>query len=113
MNAAANHGFLDRSGITTITQAIEGLGAAYNMGTDLAGFLAILAVGLSGDPITQRWSIGPPFTPSVPIFPARGILGTHNKYEGDASIMRVSLQDALPQFDLELSLTLIDRAMHT
>lgn len=61
------------------------------MAPDLAGFLAIIAVGIAGDPLTQRWSIGSAFTPAVPLFPARGILGTHNKYEGDASIMRVSL----------------------
>ncbi|PPJ57192.1 hypothetical protein CBER1_07024 [Cercospora berteroae] len=58
------------------------------MAPDLAGFLAIIAVGIAGDPLTQRWSIGSAFTPAVPLFPARGILGTHNKYEGDASIMR-------------------------
>lgn len=60
------------------------------MGPDLSAFLAILGVGLAGDPVLQRWSIGDAFTPSVPLFPARGILGTHNKYEGDASIFRVS-----------------------
>ncbi|KAM3416821.1 hypothetical protein BST61_g8412 [Cercospora zeina] len=77
-----------RNGLSTITEAIAGLGEAYNMAPDLAGFLAILAVGIAGDPLTQTWSIGTGFTPSLPLFPARGILGTHNKYEGDASIMR-------------------------
>lgn len=51
------------------------------MGVDLAGFLAVLGVGLAGDPLTEHWSIGRGFTPSVPLFPARGIAGTHNKYE--------------------------------
>ena len=50
--------------------------------------MAIVAVGLSGDPLTETWSIGRGFTPLVPLFPARGIAGTHNKYEGDASAMR-------------------------
>lgn len=58
------------------------------MAPTLSAFLAIVAVGLGGDPITQRWSIGGSFAPSLPLFPARGIAGTHNKYEGDASIMR-------------------------
>lgn len=62
------------------------------MAPTLSAFLAIVAVGLGGDPITQRWSIGGSFAPSLPLFPARGIAGTHNKYEGDASIMRVSGQ---------------------
>ncbi|CZT15276.1 uncharacterized protein RCC_01140 [Ramularia collo-cygni] len=78
------HRFIAPSG----GDAIEGLGQAYNMAPDLAAFLGIVAVGLSGDPLTETWSIGPPFKPSLPIFPARGILGTHNKYEGDASIVR-------------------------
>jgi hypothetical protein len=56
------------------------------MGTDLAAFLAIVAVGLSGDPLTETWSIGTGFDDA---FVNRGIAGTHNKYEGDASIMRV------------------------
>jgi hypothetical protein len=113
LNAAANHGVLDRSGMTTITQgtyqclycsklgndndiAIEGLGAAYHMGADLAGFLAILAVGISGDPLTETWSIGTGFTP-VDGVTARGIAGTHNKYEGDSSVMRVCLLVSQPQ----------------
>ncbi|EME41910.1 hypothetical protein DOTSEDRAFT_135330 [Dothistroma septosporum NZE10] len=88
LNAAANHGYLNRNGISSIPNAIQGLGAAYNMAPDLAGFLAILGVGLAGDPLSDTWSIGGMYTPSVPLFPARGIIGTHNKYEGDASIMR-------------------------
>ncbi|KAG4443914.1 hypothetical protein IFR05_000554 [Cadophora sp. M221] len=88
LNAAANHGYLNRNGITTITQATTGLGQAYNMAPDLAAFLAVVAVALGGDPLTQSWSIGNGFTPAVPLFPANGIAGTHNKYEGDASIIR-------------------------
>lgn len=61
------------------------------MGVDLSAFLAAIAIATSGDPVAQTWSIGDGFTPTLPLFPAGGILSTHNKYEGDASIMRVSL----------------------
>ncbi|KAH7067630.1 hypothetical protein BKA63DRAFT_452533 [Paraphoma chrysanthemicola] len=88
LNAAANHGFLPRNGIVSTTQTVTGLGEAYNMSPELALALAVVSVALAGDPVTGRWSIGGAFTPTLPIFPATGIAGTHNQYEGDASIVR-------------------------
>lgn len=61
------------------------------MAPDLALILAVISVALSGDPIATTWSIGGPYSPTLPLFPAGGIYSTHNKYEGDASIVRVSL----------------------
>jgi hypothetical protein len=72
-------------------KAVTGLGEAYNMSPDLALFLAVVSIALAGDPVSGRWSIGGSFTPTLPIFPATGIAGTHNQYEGDASIVRVSV----------------------
>jgi hypothetical protein len=88
LNAAANHGFIPRNGLLTTAQTVQGLGEAYSMSTDLTLFLAVLATALAGDPVSNRWSIGGKFTPIIPIFPASGIAGTHNQYEGDASIVR-------------------------
>jgi hypothetical protein len=71
--------------------AVTGLGAAYNMAPDLALVLAVAAVGLVGDPVAQSWSIGGRYTPVLPLTTAAGILGGHNKLEGDASFGRVCL----------------------
>ncbi|KAK0103058.1 hypothetical protein ONS95_000765 [Cadophora gregata] len=90
LNAAANHGYLPRNGKVTTTQTITGLGEAYNMSPDLSLFLAIVSIALAGDPLTQTWSIGGAFPPSVPLLFGNpsGIAGTHNQYESDASIVR-------------------------
>jgi len=61
----------------------------YNMAPDLSLFLAVVSVGLSGDPVTGTWSIGSGFTPTLPLTSAGGLVSTHNKYEGDASFGRV------------------------
>jgi hypothetical protein len=60
------------------------------MAPDLALFLAVVSIALAGDPVAEKWSIGSSFTPFVPFFTPKGVVGTHNKYEGDASIVRVS-----------------------
>jgi hypothetical protein len=107
LNAAANHGFIPHNGIVSTEQsmilrymsqvqaelllAVEGLGALYSMSPDLSLFLAVVSTALAGDPLTGRWSIGGAFPPTLPVFPATGIAGTHNQYEGDASIVRVSV----------------------
>lgn len=88
LNAAANHGFIPRNGLLTTQQTVNGLRDAYNMAPDLALFLAVVSIALAGDPVSGRWSIGGSFTPTLPLFPATGIAGTHNAYEGDASIVR-------------------------
>ncbi|KAI5357888.1 Putative chloroperoxidase [Septoria linicola] len=90
LNAAANHGFLPRNGRATITQTVTGLAQAYGMSPDLAAFLAIAAIIISGDIPSGQWSIGGGFPSTLPLLLSnpKGIVGTHNKYEGDASIVR-------------------------
>ncbi|KAL6707356.1 hypothetical protein ACN47E_004135 [Coniothyrium glycines] len=88
LNAAANHKFIPHNGIVTIAQTVTGLGEAFNMSPDLALFLAVVSVALSGDPLTSRWSIGGKFPTASSLFPANGLVSTHNRYEGDASIVR-------------------------
>lgn len=76
--------------------AINGLGAAYSFGPEFAAALAVIAVALTGDPIGGRWSIGGPFTPALGglLSTPDGISYSHNTYESDASIVRVSsMQD--------------------
>ncbi|KAK3672124.1 hypothetical protein LTR78_008095 [Recurvomyces mirabilis] len=88
LNAAANHGYLSRSGISSIPEAIAGLQQAYNVGPDAGAALSIIAVALSGNPITGTWSIGGEYAGAAGLFPTRGISDTHDKYEGDGSITR-------------------------
>jgi hypothetical protein len=91
LNAAANHGYLYRSGITDIPNTIDGLTKAYGLSADAAGALAAYSILVTGDPLAGKWSIGGPLPPSL----GTGLLGggqglsyAHNKYEGDASIGR-------------------------
>ncbi|KXT14790.1 hypothetical protein AC579_9670 [Pseudocercospora musae] len=89
LNAAANHGFLPRSGVTNIQQTIDGLGAAYSMSPELALALAVISIAISGDPIAGTWSIGAGYGGTLGLLgKPSGIAGTHNRYEGDASIVR-------------------------
>ncbi|KAH7399884.1 hypothetical protein BKA64DRAFT_744567 [Cadophora sp. MPI-SDFR-AT-0126] len=89
LNAAANHAFLPRNGIATIQQTMDGLGAAYSMSTDLSLALAVISIAISGDPVAGKWSIGGAFPGTLGLLgQPSGIVGTHNRYEGDASIVR-------------------------
>ncbi|KAG7005412.1 sister chromatid cohesion protein pds5 [Physcia stellaris] len=88
LNAAANHGFLPRSGITTIAASVTGLAQAYGLGNDLAAVLSAAAVALTGDPTSGTWSIGGSYVPALLgnlLSNPSGISYSHNKYESDAS----------------------------
>jgi hypothetical protein len=61
------------------------------MSTDLSLVLAAISIALSGDPIAGTWSIGGSYPGALGLLgEPTGIAGTHNRYEGDASIVRVS-----------------------
>lgn len=92
LNAAANHGYLSRSGVTTLLETITGLEAAFGMGPGLSGFLGAYAILMNGDPLLQTWSIGGapasnPLTSGL-LGQAQGISNAHNTYESDMSIGR-------------------------
>ncbi|CAK4033781.1 Aromatic peroxygenase [Lecanosticta acicola] len=89
LNAAANHAYIPRSGVLSITQTIEGLAWAYNFGPDFSAFLAAYAVLTDGDPIAGTWSIGGPYQrASILEGTPQGISYSHNIYEADVSIGR-------------------------
>ncbi|KAL9076215.1 MAG: hypothetical protein Q9157_003750 [Trypethelium eluteriae] len=92
LNAAANHGYLPRSGIVSVEEAILGLGAAYNLAPEVSALLAAYAVAVDGNIIEGLWSIGGPLPgdPGVPglIRNGQGISYSHNNFEGDSSIAR-------------------------
>ncbi|KAM3421360.1 hypothetical protein BST61_g1757 [Cercospora zeina] len=89
LNAAANHNFMPRNGIATILQTTQGLSDLYSMSPELGAALAAIAIAISGDPITGTWSIGAGYNGALGLLGRpTGIVGTHNRYEGDASIVR-------------------------
>ena len=91
-SAAANHGYLPRSGVISISQTVTGLAAAFGMGADLAAGLAVLGVILEGDPIGGTWSIGGPYKGLIGSSlgeEPQGISYSHNNYEGDGSVSRL------------------------
>lgn len=122
LNAAANHGFISHSGITTIAEglsgsfecrrctdifsAITGLFEAYAMGPDTATLLAILGVSLAGNLITETWSIGGSYQMDLLgglLSGPGGLSNSHNRYESDASATRVRIPLPYPWVCLMLT----------
>lgn len=93
LNAAANHNFLARDGITTYAELIDAQQNPYNVGYDLANLLAVLGLTLTdGDIVTEKLSIGCDATSRISFNPALtgsepGLDG-HNKFEADTSLTR-------------------------
>lgn len=93
--------------------AIDGLGSAYSMSTDLSLILAAIAIAISGDPIAGTWSIGGAYNGALGLLgKPGGIVGTHSRYEGDASIVRVSQHVMVPCMNIG-GIDDFNREMHT
>ncbi|KAK4615684.1 Dothistromin biosynthesis peroxidase dotB [Fulvia fulva] len=95
LNAFANHGFLPHNGYATVSQYIEATETVVGMGPILAGFLSILGGAIDGDLLS--WSLGG--TPTLAQGGLTGVLGhglvgSHNKYEGDSPPTRGDLYQA-------------------
>lgn len=93
LNAAANHNFLARDGITTFNELVDAQQNIYNVGYDLAVLLALLGLTLTdGDIVTEKLSIGCDATTRTSYAPlltgSEPGLDGHNKFEGDASLTR-------------------------
>ncbi|KUJ12795.1 Cloroperoxidase [Mollisia scopiformis] len=93
LNAAANYGFLSRDGITTYSELTDAVQNVYNMGYDLAQFLALISIIVAdGDIITKKVSIGCDATTRtaspLSISGSEPGLDGHNKFEGDVSLTR-------------------------
>lgn len=110
LNAAANHGFISRSGVIdledsecsawliddllTVFPATAGLAKAFNFGLDFAATLFVFGVLNSGSIVDMKWSIGGPMptdTLGGLLGQGQGISNSHLKYEGDGSPGRVSV----------------------
>ncbi|CAF0824280.1 unnamed protein product [Adineta ricciae] len=88
LNAAANHGFISRSGITTLAELVQMQQDLYNVGLDLAIVLATVGVALDGDILTGKLSIGKESSAVPGLLRTPGGLNAHNKFEGDTSLTR-------------------------
>ncbi|KAG6994217.1 hypothetical protein G7Y79_00046g082680 [Physcia stellaris] len=58
LNTLANHGYINRNGITTVAQSVAASAKVFNMGADLAAFLAGGSVVFAGDIPSMTYSIG-------------------------------------------------------
>ena len=87
-NTLANHGYIDRSGITTFAEAANACQIAYGFGYDLCVFLSSFGLLAGGDLATGKMSIGGADA-RVPntLGPALG-LSHHGPFESDNSITR-------------------------
>ncbi|KAM3417990.1 hypothetical protein BST61_g6201 [Cercospora zeina] len=92
LNAAANHGFLARDGIVTYAELVDAQQNMYNVGFTLANILAIAGVGLDGDIISNRVSLGCDATSRtrspLSLLASQPGLNGHNKFEADSSLTR-------------------------
>lgn len=48
-HSLANHGYVNRTGIITMDEVVQGALEAFNMGTDFGGFLSLFQIYHSGD----------------------------------------------------------------
>jgi hypothetical protein len=58
LNAAANHGYLPRDGVTTAEAVNTGLWEAFGLQKTAMIFLQTATMFFDGDPLSGRWSIG-------------------------------------------------------
>ena len=101
LNALANHGYINRNGITSLIDVTTAIHHVYGMAIDLALVLAIMGVVWTGDPISldPSFSIGGNDTAVWnALNNVQGVLGTpqgidysHNFIEADSSPTRDDL----------------------
>ncbi|KAI4161935.1 MAG: hypothetical protein LQ342_004383 [Letrouitia transgressa] len=105
LNAMANHGYMPRNGVGTLTDFIDGTAAVFGMGTDLSSFLAVYGAVFDGD--LTKYSIGGPVNGLLNLGgllgAPQGLSGSHNKYEGDVSPTRGDLYQYGNDYLLQLS----------
>ncbi|ETS62251.1 hypothetical protein PaG_03322 [Moesziomyces aphidis] len=94
LNLLANHGYLNRNGVTNLFQGIDAIGKVFGVEADLGLALNAYAVVFNGNILDLSWSIGGPYKSqglgqvTDLLFGTPGGINAHNIYEGDASIVR-------------------------
>ncbi|KAH7180040.1 Chloroperoxidase [Fusarium flagelliforme] len=103
LNALANHGYINRNGVTSLVETIGAINKVYGMGIDLATILATMGVVFVGNPLSLNpgFSIGSTAkakgTDNILgnlvglLGKPRGLVGSHNIIEGDSSNTRADL----------------------
>lgn len=90
----ANHGYLNRNGVTTLSQGIDAIGKVFGVEADLGLALNAYAVVFNGNILDTTWSIGGKYASdglgglTNLLFGEPAGINAHNIYEGDASIVR-------------------------
>ncbi|CAD6591759.1 MAG: hypothetical protein ASARMPREDX12_005409 [Alectoria sarmentosa] len=93
LNTAANHNFLSHDGITNLAELLDAQQNIWNLGYDLSMVLAVIGIGLTGDPVTTKMSIGCDATNRTsavepPLLGEELGVDAHNKFESDTSLSR-------------------------
>lgn len=93
MNMLANHGFIARDGVTSLSEVTDACQNVFNMAWDLATVISLVALVLGdGDVISRKFSIGcdaTSRTAAVPLIAgSQPGLNGHNNFEADASMGR-------------------------
>ncbi|XEV01096.1 hypothetical protein FSHL1_006383 [Fusarium sambucinum] len=101
LNALANHGYINRKGVTSLVETAGAINKVYGMGIDLATILATMGTVFVGNPLSLNpgFSIGSTSSGSNNILgnlvgllgKPRGLNGSHNIIEGDSSNTRADL----------------------
>ncbi|KAJ1307970.1 hypothetical protein OPQ81_002047 [Rhizoctonia solani] len=81
LNALANHGYISRNGVATLSEVVSASNKVFGMGKDAATIFTAQGILYGGDIAKATLSIGGPD-------PSPGLSGTHNQMEGDASPTR-------------------------
>ncbi|EUC31640.1 hypothetical protein COCCADRAFT_6478 [Bipolaris zeicola 26-R-13] len=99
INVMANHGYLPRNGISTITQMTTAANEVFGMGLDLSAFLAVYSAVMAGD-LTSFSIGGKPKTGGLLggaisslglLREPQGLSASHNRFEVDGSPTRSDL----------------------
>ncbi|KAF4970914.1 hypothetical protein FZEAL_9950 [Fusarium zealandicum] len=101
LNALANHGYISRKGVTSLTEVAGAINKVYGMGLDLGTILATMGTVFVGNPLSLNpgFSIGSTASGAQNVLgnligllgTPRGLNGSHNIIEGDSSLTRADL----------------------
>ncbi|KAL0936074.1 oxidase [Colletotrichum truncatum] len=101
LNALANHGYINRKGVTSLVEVTAAINTVFGMGLELSTILAVMGTAFVGNPLSLNpgFSIGYTASGSQNILgnvlgllgSPRGLNGSHNIIEGDSSNTRGDL----------------------
>ncbi|RMJ15113.1 hypothetical protein CDV36_005265 [Fusarium kuroshium] len=101
LNALANHGYINRKGVTSLTEVTGAINKIFGMGIELSSILAVMGTVFVGNPLSLNpgFSIGSTASGAQNLLgnlagllgTPRGLTGSHNIIEGDSSNTRADL----------------------